>query len=671
MFSYEEQEAFDFEELLEHAKKEIDRMYPAWTNYNPADSGMALLELFAYMTEMQQFHVQQVGEEHIMAFLHLIGMIPRTLQPAEVYAKVENAHTPFLLLKGTKALAGNLLFEAEENVYMEKADCLSNRKELPFYPFGEYPGLLETCDIGLKHALECGEIHTLYIDLCDSYPVSRTPIEKESFLPFIQLQLQYYDGVAYQACEIEKDTTFGLLQTGMLQFRLKGSMGMLEGEYRLRLVAEGEYDTSPQISSFHFNMVPFIQKDTVIEWKEYFVAGEGKAFYEIAADTWLFVNGEVRIYQKTEKGYVEICQYSSFLYAGRRHFVIAREALAGNPGDVVLRLVAARSGMPLAPFTFMGTGKPDQCFYLYTKNVLGASFSIWVEEEKNSGFFIPWKPVSSLAQAGEGERCYLLEEQSGILRFGNGRQGRMPKGKIEITAYAVCEGGNGNIQKNQLSEFQYEVEAEGLTNLTAAAGGCNPESLSDCMERYKEEIKIEKRAVTIEDYEKLVRQTPGLRIKKAKVFPSMESENSLEIVVEPYTNGKRRLQKDGYDRNIMKYIETKKMLGTGIVIKKPEYIRVKVNLEVLVKSHFLDADTGIRESIQRYFDEYMDFGKTISYSQLYGYIDSLPETVGVSMLEIYAEGRGVLRDRNKDIRIPFHGIAYLDEIKLWCAAVDT
>lgn len=670
MLALEEQEILDFEERLERAKEKIDRIYPAWTNYNPADSGMALLELFAYMTELQQFHIQQIGEAHIRAFLHLIGICPDALQPAGVYARVENKHTPFMLLKGTKALAGELSFEAEEGTYMEPKDCLLNMPEIPFYPFGKNPGPLETYDIGLKYALECGETHTLYIDLCDSYPVCRTPIEKGSFIPFVQMRLQYYDGEEYQSCEIKEDTTFGMLQTGMLKFQVMGRMGKIKGEYRLRLVAQGEYDTAPQINRLQFNIVPFIQKDTAMEWKEYSVTGGETDCYEIVADTWLLANGEVRIYQKTEKGYVRIYQYSSFVFADRRHFVIAKEALYEKSGDVVFRLVAQKSGMTLEKFIFTGTGKPDQSFYLNRKNVLGASFSIWVEEEKDSGFYVPWTPVSALEQAAEGERCYLLEEQNGILRFGNGRQGRMPNGKIEITAYAVCEGVNGNIQKNQLSEFQYETRAEGLSNVTDASGGSNPESLSGCLNRYKEEQKIKKRAVTIEDYERLVRQTPGLRIKKAKVFPSLEVENSLEIVVEPYTNGKRRLHKDGYDRNIMKYIEPKKMLGTGIVIKKPEYIRVRVNLEVLLNDHFWDADVRIRESIKRYFDEYMDFGKTISFSRLYGYIESLPETEKVTMLEVHAEGRGVSRQRNKDIQIPFHGIAYLDEIELWRTAVD-
>ncbi|MCM1180663.1 MAG: baseplate J/gp47 family protein [Clostridium sp.] len=670
MLAFEEREDLDFEERLEQAKEKIDRIYPAWTNYNPADSGMALLELFAYMTEMQQFHVRQIGEAHRRAFLHLLGMNPHALQPAEVYARVENKHTPFMLLKGTKALAGELSFEAEESIYMEPGDCLLNMPDAPFYPFGEDPGLVETYDIGLKDALECGEIHTLYIGLCDSCPVARTPIEKESFLPFVKLQIQYYDGMAYQNCEIREDTTFGMLQTGILKFQVKGCMGKRGEEYRLRLVAQGEYDTAPQINRLQFNIVPFVQKDTVMEWKEYSVPGVEADFFEVIADTWLLVNGEVRIYQKTEKGYVELYQYSSFLSAGRRHFVIARQGLYGESGDVVFRLAARKSGMALEKFVFRGTGKPDQIFYLNSKNVLGTSFSIWVEEEKDSGFFVPWTPVSALEQAAEGERCYLLEEQNGILRFGNGRQGRMPNGRIEVTAYAVCEGIHGNIQKNQLSEFQSEKRAEGLINFTDAFGGRNPETLSDCLNRYKEETKEKKRAVTLEDYEKLVRQTPGLRIKKTRVFPSLEEENSLEIVVEPYTNGKRRMQKDGYDRNIMRYIEPRKMLGTGIVIKKPEYIRVRVNLEVLLKNHFWEADDRIRESIKQYFDEYMDFGKTISFSRLYGYIESLPETEQVTMLEIYADGKGVSKERNKDIQIPFHGIAYLDEIELWCVAVD-
>lgn len=669
MLSVEEQDVLDFEKRLEQAKEKINRIYPAWTNYNPADSGMALLELFAYMTEMQQFHVEQIGKEHIRAFLHLLGMRPFTLQPAKVYGGVKKVQTPFILLKGTRASAGELVFEAEEAVYMEHEDCLINRNEAPFYPFGENPGLYETYDIGLRYELDCRELHTLYIRLCDTCPVSRMPMERENFLPLVELQLQYFDGITYQPCEIVKDTTFGLLQTGIVQFRIKSRMGKAKGEYRLRMAAEGEYDVAPQIESMDFNMVSFVQKDTDVEWKEYFVAGGEKSFYEIVTDTWLFVNGKVRIYQKTKRGYVEISQFSSFLFAGRRHFVIAKEALYEKIGDEIFRLVAAKDGLFPEQFTFTGTGKPDQCFYLHSKNVLEDAFSIWVEND--SGFFEPWDQVSSLAQAGEGECCYLLEEENGVLRFGNGSQGRMPKGKIEIIAYAVCAGENGNIQKNQLSEFQQEMRAEGLSNLTAAAGGRNPESLLDCMGRYRAEREIKNRAVTLEDYEELVRRTPGLRIKKVKVFPSKNMENSLEIVVEPYTNGNRRLQGDGYDKNIMKYIGARKMLGTRIIIKKPEYIRIHVNLELVVKNHFRDTEERIRERIKIYFDRYMDFGKTVSYSHLYGYIDSFPETERIEMLELQAMGRGVTKERSQDIQLPFCGIAYLDGMELWCNLLST
>lgn len=667
MLISEEPEPVEFEELLQNAKKKINQIYPEWTNYNPADSGMALLELFAYMTEMQQFHVKQLGTAHGNAFLHLMGMRPYTLQPAKVYARIEGIHAPFRLLKGTRVKVGDMCFEAEEAVYMESEERIFNLPQVPFYPFGENPGRTETFDIGMACRLKQDEIHLLYIDLYDDYPVKRTPVLPDTFVPLVRLELQYYDGAGYAECELIEDTTLGLLKTGVLKFRIRGRMEKKDKEYRLRLTAKGEYDTAPQIKNVYVNMVPFIQKDTVIEWQEYRITG-GRPFYEIIAQTWLGVKGIVRIYQKTEAGYRRIRQYASFLHEGKRHFVIARETMQTVPDHVVFGLACMKEDAFFEDFVLVGNGKPDQEFYLPDRNILGTSFSVLVEEEP--GCLVPWKPVTDLAQARQGECCYVLKEKEGILKFGNGIQGRMPRGRIEITAYAVCEGINGNIQKNQMMEFDGERKAEKAFNLVPAAGGRNPESIRECLERYKEEIKVKKRAVTNEDYEELVKQTPGLRIRKVKVFSPAEPANCIEVVALPCTNGGRHLKGDGYDKNILRHLESKRMLGTRITIKKADYIPVWLSIEVQVKNHVLKAESRIREYIKRYFDEQMDFGEMVSYSRLYGYIDSLPETAGIVELEVHADGRGVSRQPNKDIRIPFYGMVYLQEMELNCVMLE-
>ena len=41
-----------FTDLMEEALALIPTYAPEWTNHNPADPGITLLELFAYLTEM-------------------------------------------------------------------------------------------------------------------------------------------------------------------------------------------------------------------------------------------------------------------------------------------------------------------------------------------------------------------------------------------------------------------------------------------------------------------------------------------------------------------------------------------------------------------------------------------------------------------------------------------
>lgn len=64
----------NFQEIFETARKRIPLLYPEWTNFNENDSGIALLELFSWLKEVQEFHLNQVGLEHESVYLKLLGV---------------------------------------------------------------------------------------------------------------------------------------------------------------------------------------------------------------------------------------------------------------------------------------------------------------------------------------------------------------------------------------------------------------------------------------------------------------------------------------------------------------------------------------------------------------------------------------------------------------------
>ena len=52
-------------DLVDEARRRIIRYCPEWTDYNVSDPGITLIELFAWMTEMTLFRLNQVPEPKI------------------------------------------------------------------------------------------------------------------------------------------------------------------------------------------------------------------------------------------------------------------------------------------------------------------------------------------------------------------------------------------------------------------------------------------------------------------------------------------------------------------------------------------------------------------------------------------------------------------------------
>lgn len=62
-----------YADLLEEARSLIPSLAPQWTNHNPSDPGITLVELFAWLTEMLIYRVNRLPEENTQAFLRLLN----------------------------------------------------------------------------------------------------------------------------------------------------------------------------------------------------------------------------------------------------------------------------------------------------------------------------------------------------------------------------------------------------------------------------------------------------------------------------------------------------------------------------------------------------------------------------------------------------------------------
>src|SRR2546430_7543411 len=71
-----------FQDLVNEAKKLIPRYAPEWTDHNVSDPGVTLIELFAWMTELLLYRMNQVPTRNYIKFLELIGVHLEPAQPA-------------------------------------------------------------------------------------------------------------------------------------------------------------------------------------------------------------------------------------------------------------------------------------------------------------------------------------------------------------------------------------------------------------------------------------------------------------------------------------------------------------------------------------------------------------------------------------------------------------
>jgi Baseplate J-like protein len=71
-----------WDELVEEGRTLIPFYSPQWTDHNIHDPGVTLIELFAWMAEMDIYRLNRIPEKHLRKFLALIGIHPHPPQTA-------------------------------------------------------------------------------------------------------------------------------------------------------------------------------------------------------------------------------------------------------------------------------------------------------------------------------------------------------------------------------------------------------------------------------------------------------------------------------------------------------------------------------------------------------------------------------------------------------------
>jgi len=537
-----------FQDLVDEAKRLIPRYCPEWTNHNLSDPGVALIELFAWMSEQVLFRLNQVPERLYVHFLNMVGIEPFPPAVAQVdltFWLSAPLDQPVAVPAGTQvttalsasagAAAGRepVVFTTNSELVIKPpvlhtalTGTAADERFTNVWDDLRYPNVTATCfssdPIAVGDAFYLGFTESLAgvaIRLTVAADAEGIGIDPDN----PPLAWEVWGGDAWIAALKYTDTTGGLNRAGdiVLLIPMRHQPLTLAGDtafwLRARLVqpkpGQPSYQASPRIGSVH-----------------------------AAA-----IGGTV----------------------GAEHAEHAGAEILGR-----------------------SDGTPGQSFPVSRAPVLPRTDGERVEVI-NRGVRSQWQEVEDFTQSGEQDLHYTWESGSGLIKFGPrvrndkgvARQyGAIPPdgSEITVTGYRHGGGSGGNVGARTLTVLRSTVPyVASVINLQPATGGVDPETVAEAKVRGPLTLRTGQRAVTAGDFERLTKEA-SIEVARARCLPA-PAGNPIRVLVVPQVRTDPRLHRlDDFaiSPSLLDQISTQldqyRLVGTAVEIGTPYYQGVSV-----------------------------------------------------------------------------------------------
>ena len=601
-----------FADLVEDAVKVARRRCPEWTDDNPADVGLALLEACAYLTDQLFSRLNQVPDRLHLKFLDLIGLrlVPPT--PAKVpvtFWLSSPAKAAFTIAPGTET--GTVRTETEESVAFstslelvippcsvtavvtrspEQPDGYEpERAGVGFAAFSTPPQPGDELLVGLDAAVPSVAIQLDYAG--DTEGLGVDPLNPP-------LVWEAWTGASWTECEIDRDETGGLNQSGSLVLHLPADHqtsivgGLLAGWLRARVVPaeEGQagYSASPQVRRLDACSV-------------------GGTVESVNAD------------------------------------LIFDELLGESDGV------------------------PGQVFTVRTTPVLAGLTAPVIETSSDDGWQ-EWTQVEDFAASGPADRHFRLDAVTGEVAFGpvvrlaDGgvrRHGAVPAdgASVQLRAYATGGGLRGNVPRAAIATLRSSIPfVAAVENRHAAHGGTEGETLDQARDRAPILLRTRARAVTAEDYEVLAREAvpEAARIRCITAAGTDVPTGTVKVLVVPVAS-----QSGGVItfadlvpsvsllERLAERLEQVRLIGTRVSVEPPRYRGVTVVARLVARPR-VDRDrirVDALEVLYRFLNPLpgggfdgsgWEFGRSVRSGDVYSVLQSVRGVQAVEDIRLFS-----------------------------------
>ncbi|MFM6375950.1 MAG: putative baseplate assembly protein [Microcystis panniformis] len=265
--------------------------------------------------------------------------------------------------------------------------------------------------------------------------------------------------------------------------------------------------------------------------------------------------------------------------------------------------------------------------------------------------WVQWQQVPDFYGSTSRDRHYVLDQLTGKIQFGDGRNGLIPPlgtGNLRIARYQTGGGKAGNKPVDSIVQLKTTVPyIEKVTNLQAAAGGAEAETLESLRDRLPETIRHRDRAVTLEDYEDLAKLASP-EVARAKCLPLHWLEDppdqaprrgTTSIIIVPRSEALKPLPSLELISRVEKFLRARACPTVEILVVGPPYIPVSVNVEIGLSS--LEGASAVEQAVKATLEQFLhpltggldgngwDFGREPYKSDFYALLEAVP---GVSYI---------------------------------------
>ncbi|MGC4941083.1 putative baseplate assembly protein [Kribbella sp. DT2] len=480
-----------YDDLVADAVRLARRACPEWTDENPADAGLTLIEAYAYLTDSLFSRLNQVPDRLHLKFLDLIGLrlVPPTPAKAAITFWLSSpARAAVTIARGTET--GTVRTETEQSVVFSSSEDLVIP---PCAATALMTGPVEHSD-GFEPQ-PAGKVFQAF---------STVPLPGDQFLvgldvaaPSVAIQLDYlgdteglgidpsdpplvweaWTGAGWTECELERDETGGLNQSGSLVLHVPAGhqtsvvAGEPAGWLRARVVAavdeQAGYTASPRVRR------------------------------------------------------LEACSVGGTVESVNAELVF----------DEVLG---------------ESVGVPGQLFAVRAAPVLAGVSAPVIETSSDEGWQ-EWTQVEDFAASGPADRHFRLDAVTGevafgpVIRLADGglrHHGAVPAAgaDVRIRGYATGGGLRGNVPRAAIATLRSSIPfVAAVENRHAAHGGTEGETVDQARDRAPILLRTRSRAVTAEDYEVLAREAvpEAARIRCITADGGEVAAGTVKVLVVP------------------------------------------------------------------------------------------------------------------------------------------